>query len=166
MYSLQKIEGRANLLMMTFAELLHPDSVLVPLRAANRDAAIALLVDVLRLPEGAAGRAPLKAALLAREAAGSTGIGNGVAIPHARSHQISAPMLAAGLAAQPIDFNSADGKPVALVFLLAVPAADPKSHLAVLAALSRMALDKKLLRRLNKAASPDEFRALLTELPV
>jgi fructose PTS system EIIBC or EIIC component len=150
---------------MTFANLLHPDSVLVPLRAEDRDAAISLLVDVLHLPEGPAGRAPLKAALLAREAAGSTGIGNGVAIPHARSLKISAPLLAAGLAAQPIDFKAADGKPVTLVFLLAVPAADPKSHLAVLAALSRMALDKKLLRRLNKAASPDEFHAILAEIP-
>ena len=151
---------------MTFADLLHPDSVLVPLRAADRDAAIALLADVLPLPGGAADRAPLKAALLAREAAGSTGIGNGVAIPHARSLNISVPLLAAGRATQPIDFKSADGKPVTLVFLLAVPAADPKSHLAVLAALSRMAMDKKLLRRLNKAASPDEFRAILAELPV
>jgi len=147
--------------MMTFADLLHPDSVLVPLQAADCDAAIALLVDVLRLPGGPADRAPLKAAMLAREAAGSTAIGNGVAIPHARSPNISAPLLAAGLSAQPIDFRSADGKPVTLVFLLAVPAADPKSHLEVLAALSRLAQDKKLLRRLNKAASLDEFRAIL-----
>jgi len=151
---------------MTFADLLHPDSVLVPLHAEDRDATISLLVDALPLPGGAAGRAPLKAAVLAREAAGSTGIGNGVAIPHARSPEVSAPLLAAGLAAQPIDFKSVDGKPATLVFLLAVPAADPKAHLAVLAALSRMALDKKLLRRLNKASSPDEFRAILAKLPV
>jgi mannitol/fructose-specific phosphotransferase system IIA component (Ntr-type) len=153
-------------LSMTFADLLHPDSVLVPLRATDRDAAIALLEDLLRLPGGPADRAQFKTALLAREAAGSTGIGNGVAIPHARSPKISTPLLVAGLAAQPIDFKSADGKLVTLVFLLAVPATDPKSHLAVLAALSRMALDKKLLRRLNKAASPDEFRAILAGLPV
>jgi len=151
---------------MTCADLLHPDSILVPLRAADRDEAIALLVDALPLPGGPAGRAQFKAAVLAREAAGSTGLGNGMAIPHARSQDISAPALAAGLAAKPIDFNSADGKPVTVVFLLAVPAADPKSHLAVLAALSRMALDKKLLRRLNHAASPEELRALLAGLPV
>jgi fructose PTS system EIIBC or EIIC component len=147
--------------MMMLSDLLHPDSVLVPLPTTDRDAAIALLVDVLRLPGDPADRALLKAALLAREAAGSTGIGNGVAIPHARSPKISAPLLAAGLARRPIDFKSADGKPVFLVFLLAVPDAAPSSHLKVLAGLSRLASDKKLLPLLKKAAYPDEFYNLL-----
>ena len=151
---------------MNFMDLLHPDSVLVPLRATDREAAISLLVDVLRLPGGPADCAPLKAALLAREAAGSTGIGNGVAIPHARSPKISAPLLAVGLTARPIDFKSADGKPVSLVFLLAVPNAMPSSHLKILAALSRLASDKKLLPLLKGATYPDELYNLLAPHPI
>ena len=98
--------------------------------------------------------------------AGSTGIGNGVAIPHARTTQITSACLAVARAAEPIDFKSADGRLVTLVFLLAVPDKDPKSHLAVLAALSRMAMDKKLLRQLGKAASPEELRALISAIPI
>ena len=151
---------------MMLSDLLRTNAVLVPLHVTSREQAVSLLVDALDLPGAPAGRDELKSAILSREAAGSTGIGNGVAIPHARTAKIASPYLALARAAQPIDFKSADGKPVTLVFLLAVPAADPKSHLAVLAALSRMAMDKKLLRRLNKADSPDEFRAILAELPV
>lgn len=148
------------------SDLLRPNSVVVPLHVTSREHTVSLLVDALDLPGVPKGGDDLKAAILSREAAGSTGIGNGVAIPHARTAQINSAYLAVARAAQPIDFKSADGNPVTLIFLLAVPAADPKSHLAVLAALSRMALDKKVLRRLNKAASAAEFRAILAELPV
>jgi len=152
--------------LMLLSDLLRPNAVVIPLRAESREQAVSLLVDALDLPVPQKNRDELKSAILAREAAGSTGIGNGVAIPHARAEQITSAHLAVGRAAQPIDFKSADGKPVTLVFLVAVPAADPKSHLAVLAALSRLALDKRLLRRLNKADSPEELRAVLAGLPV
>jgi fructose-specific phosphotransferase system IIA component len=151
---------------MMLSDLLRPNAVVVPLHAASREQAVSLLVDALDLPGAPKGRDDLKSAILSREEAGSTGIGNGVAIPHARTAQITSACLAVARAAQPIDFKSADGKPATLVFLLAVPDADPKSHLAVLAALSRMALNKKLLRRLNKAASPDGLRAILANIPI
>jgi len=149
-----------------FSDLLRPNAVIVPLHVTSREEAVSLLVAALDLPGTPNGGDDLKSAILSREAAGSTGIGNGVAIPHARAAQITSAYLAVARAAEPIDFKSADGKPVSLVFLLAVPAADPKSHLAVLAALSRMALDKKLLRRLNKATSPDELRAIIADIPI
>jgi len=146
------------------SDLLRPESVLAPLRAGSRDEAISALVEVLPLLRE--GRGALKAAILAREAAGSTGLGNGVAVPHARSPRIAAPLMSAGLVAPPIDFRSADGQPVSLVLLLAVPAADPTAHLKTLAALSRLASDKKLLRRLSKAASGLEFYDLIAGFPL
>lgn len=148
------------------SDLLCPDSVVVPLHTTSREIAISLLVEALDLPGSPADKNELKAAILAREAAGSTGIGNGVAIPHARTTRIAAPRLAIGRSAEPIDFKSADGKPVTLVFLLAVAAAEPASHLKVLAALSRLAADKKLLRLLNRAATPDELRSLVAGMGV
>ena len=147
------------------ADLLHPQSVLVPLVASGRDEAIAALVDAIPFVDGVGekGRRELAGAALAREKAGSTGIGDGVAIPHARSSGLTAPRLSVGLSARPIDFRAADGKPVTLAFFLAVPQADPKSHLKTLAALSRAALDKKLLRRMTKAGTPEELYGLLAD---
>lgn len=149
-------------------DLLHPLSVLVPLVAADRDQALEALVCALPFDHGddENARRALTEAALARERAGSTGIGDGVAIPHARSAKLTSPKLSVGLSARPIDFNSADGKPVSLIFLLAVPESDPKSHLKALAALSRVAMDKKLLRQLTKAASPEALYALLAERPI
>jgi fructose-specific phosphotransferase system IIA component len=150
------------------ADLLHPQSVLVPLVAADRQAAIEALVSALPFDraDNPEDRQELIAAVLAREQAGSTGIGEGVAIPHARSAKLSSPRLSVGLSERPIDFNAADGKPVTLIFLLAVPVAAPKSHLKALAALSRVVMDKKLLRQLTKANSAEDLYALLAERQV
>lgn len=151
---------------MVLSDILSPNSVLVPLRAIGPDSAVTALVEALELPGGTQDKEALKAAVLARESAGSTGIGNGIAIPHARSEKLSAPRLSIGLAQQPIDFNAADGKPVTLFFLLAVPAANPTSHLKALAALSRLASDKALRRDLARARSADELFKLVAQIPV
>jgi mannitol/fructose-specific phosphotransferase system IIA component (Ntr-type) len=142
---------------MIVSELLCRQSVLVPLNAVDLQRAVAALVEVLAVPGSAASRAAIRAAVMAREAAGSTGIGSGVAIPHARIPGLPRTVMAAGRAVRPIDFSSSDGKPVSLVFLLAIPAEDPHSYLPVLAGLSRLASDERLLRRLARAAGPDEF---------
>ncbi|MDE2490332.1 MAG: PTS sugar transporter subunit IIA [Elusimicrobia bacterium] len=149
----------------TLADLLGPKSVLVPLKTATLADAVSQLVGALPLdaPED---RAALKAAVLAREAAGSTGIGAGVAIPHARWAKALRPLMAAGLSERPIDFKSADGRPVSLVFLLAVPIADYAAHLKALAAVSRLAADKTLLRRLLKAPSAEALYGLLAGAPL
>jgi mannitol/fructose-specific phosphotransferase system IIA component (Ntr-type) len=151
---------------MTFADILSPASVLAPLDAATREDAVERLVEALGCSAGAADALRLRDAVLARELAGSTGIGAGVAIPHARTPGLKAPRLAVGRAERPLDFKSADGQPVTLVFLLAVPESDPKSHLKVLAALSRLAGDKKLLRALHKADGAAGLFAALSALPV
>jgi mannitol/fructose-specific phosphotransferase system IIA component (Ntr-type) len=106
------------------------------------------------------------ASILAREAAGSTGLGGGVALPHARSARLASPLLAVGRTSVPIDFGSADGQPVSLIFLLAASASDPKGHLKALAALSRTAADKKLVRRMLKAATGKDLYGVLAGVPV
>jgi mannitol/fructose-specific phosphotransferase system IIA component (Ntr-type) len=152
---------------MIVSELLQRRSVLVPFEAAGLERAVAALVEALPLPAtGAPERAAIRAAVLAREAAGSTVIGNGVAIPHARIPLLPRTVMAAGRAARPIEFGSADVKPVSLVFLLAIPAEDPHSYLPVLAGLSRLASDESLLRGLALAAGPDEFFACIAAFPL
>jgi PTS system fructose-specific IIC component len=149
----------------TRADLLRVESILAPMPGADPQNAITALVAALPIKDLSA-RQELLAAVLAREAAGSTGIGEGVAIPHARSSRVSAPLLAIGRAAAPIDFHAADGKPVTLVFLLAVPAAEPSFHLKTLAAISRIAADKELMRRLNGAGDPRQLFDLIASRPV
>lgn len=149
----------------TFADLLRVESVLAPMPGADREKAIAALVAALPITTPQA-KEEVLAAVLAREAAGSTAIGEGVAIPHARSPHVSAPLLAVGRAAVPIDFHAADGLPVTLVFLLAVPTAEPSFHLKTLAAISRIAADKDLLRQLNAAADPRQLFDLISSRPV
>ncbi len=148
------------------SDILRPESVLTPLGAETRDTAIAELIGALDLPGTPADIQAFSQAVLAREEAGSTGIGNGVAIPHARSPRIAKPILAAGLSPRRIDFSSADGKPASLVFLLAVPESSPASHLKILAALSRVSSDKKLLRSLNAAANARELYDRLAPIAV
>jgi len=152
---------------MILSELLSRESVLISLEAASRDQAFGALVDALPLPGCSdADRAAIKSAVQAREAAGPTGIGNGVAIPHARTLLVPRALLAIARLARPLDMQAADGRPVTWIFLLAIPAADPRSYLPVLAALSRLASDEKLLRRLRQEASPGEVYELLAQFPL
>ncbi len=151
---------------MTLGDFIEVEAVVVPLRAASREEAVAELVGSLALPGAPGDRSELVAAVLAREQAGSTGLGNGVAIPHARTRRLTLPRVAAGRAAKPIDFKAADGQPVSLIFLLAVPESDPRAHLQLLAALSRLASDKKRLKVLARAASPQDLFEQLSSWPV
>ena len=152
--------------MNVFANMLRPEAVLVPLNAATREAAIAALVDKLDIPGAVQDRERFKTAVLQREAAGSTGLGRGVAVPHAKTSRIATPMLSVGLVPKAIDFGAADGEKVTLVFLLAGPEAQPTAHLKILAALSRLTSNKKLLGRLNKASSAQKLYELLAEVPI
>ncbi len=148
------------------SDILRPESVLAPVRAKTRDGAIAELVGALSLPGTPADAKALVDAMVAREQAGSTGIGNGVAIPHARSSRLGTSFLAVGLSPRRIDFGSADGKLVSLVFLLAVPESPPGAHLKILAALSRISSDKKMLRSLNASADARELYDRLASIAV
>lgn len=146
----------------TLEQLLRPASVLLPLEAADKAQAVKALIATLGIG-GAAEQQELETAVLDREKAGSTGLGRGVAVPHARSRLVSKPALAVGIARDPIDFASIDKLPVRVIFLLIVPQTDYPTHLKTLAALSRLASDKAKLRRLEKAGSPGDIRSLLAE---
>ena len=93
--------------------------------------------------------------LLKREGLGSTGMGNGVAIPHARFHTIKKPFGIIAKLKQPIDFDAIDGQPVDIVFMLLLPTASEGEQLGALACVARklrVADDLALLRRAKNAA--------------
>ncbi|NLC22301.1 MAG: PTS transporter subunit EIIA [Halomonadaceae bacterium] len=101
--------------------------------------------------------------LMGRERLGSTGIGNGVAIPHARSPLCHTPIAAFLKLAKPIDFDAIDGEPVDLVFVLLVPEEADETHLALLSQVASVLNDAEALTRLRQCSNQHELHASLIE---
>jgi len=94
--------------------------------------------------------------VLERERLGSTGIGEGVAIPHARTDNVEKIIIVFARTMKPVDFNSDDKRPVRLLFMIAVPVRGLKSYLTTLAKISRIVRQEKVRRMLLEASSPDD----------
>ncbi|MGE4535104.1 MULTISPECIES: PTS IIA-like nitrogen regulatory protein PtsN [Halomonas] len=103
------------------------------------------------------------ARLIARERLGSTGIGNGVAIPHARSPHCKEPVAAFLRLAEPVDFDAIDGEPVDLVFVLLVPEEADAAHLALLAEVAGIMNDAETRSRLRGSHSQRDLHERLIE---
>lgn len=148
---------------MLLTELLTPDRIKIPLRARTKDELLAELVGVLE--QGAAVQNPAEVlhAVREREAVLSTGIGNGVAIPHGKTASVSGLALAAGVAPEPVDFDALDGRPVSLFFLLVGSEAAAGQHVKALSRISRMLRNDSFRQRLVDAGTPEEFYAVLSE---
>jgi mannitol/fructose-specific phosphotransferase system IIA component (Ntr-type) len=148
---------------MALADLISPEVVKVPLTARTKPEVIRelaqLLLDAGKLPEL---QAPLDA-LLAREALGSTGLEQGIAVPHAKTSTVRTLTVAIGIAPQGIDFQSADGKPSNIFFLLLAPPDQSGPHIAALAEIARIAKSPTFLRLLVSASSPREVVELFRE---
>ena len=145
---------------MTLDELIRPAHVFIRLRAPDKPR---LLQDVARRIGAVLGlpAAEIAAALLAREALGSTGVGDGIAVPHAQLPTLTAP---AGFFAQlerPVEFAAIDGQPVDLLYVLLSPPEARSEHLALLAAGTRRLRERAVAKALRAAASADDARALL-----
>ncbi|MGP9765614.1 PTS sugar transporter subunit IIA [Halomonas sp. AOP13-D3-9] len=100
--------------------------------------------------------------LIGRERLGSTGIGNGVAIPHARSPHCNAPIAGFLKLSEAIDFDAIDGDPVDLVFVLLVPEEADDTHLSLLGQVATIMNDADTRQQLRKAASQRELLELIT----
>jgi mannitol/fructose-specific phosphotransferase system IIA component (Ntr-type) len=144
---------------MTLTTVLPVDQILLPLTAADRLGAIDELLASLSLDTAALDR--VRAAVIAREHELTTGIGGGVAIPHARVEGIDSPLLALGIAPDGLDFGAIDGAPVQLVFLLISGAEQTDAHLAVLSELCTLLNDPDWRGRLAACATAEEAASLL-----
>ncbi|QBR72249.1 transcriptional regulator [Beijerinckiaceae bacterium] len=147
---------------MDLADLIDPSRVVFGARASNKEQ---LLLD---LASRAATSLHLDSTMLfdalqAREKLGSTGLGEGFALPHARVAGLDQFFGMFVRLHRPIHFDSIDGKPVDLVFLLLIPATAGGEHLATLAAISRRLRDKEFAAKLRKAASGTTLYHLLCE---
>ena len=101
---------------------------------------------------------------LERERKGSTGIGKGIAIPHARTIGVSGLVGALGISREGIDFESEDGQPCHLVFLILAPPEESTTYLKALSAVAFIGKDEAIMSRLTSASSPDEVMSVLGQV--
>lgn len=149
---------------MKLAALLSTDQVILDMRSNEHLPAIEELVDHLvsieRLSEDL--RDEVKAALVAREEQVSTGIGSGVAIPHAFSEKIEDVVAVFGRSKNGVDFEALDHGPVHFIILFVVPKKDYHLHLQTLAAIAKMFTNCEIRKQLAAAESRAEILEILT----
>jgi fructose-specific phosphotransferase system IIA component len=147
---------------MILMRILQPSCVKVPLEARDKLSAITELIDTLDAHGLLLNRDVALQAVLAREQTKSTGIGSGVAVPHGKCTAVRDLVMAVGIASQPIDFDSVDGKPVGIVILLVSPSDQTGPHIQALAKISQLMLDEAFRGKLQKACSAEEVCELLS----
>lgn len=123
------------------------------------DAAVTLMVKSGKINDGEA----YKRQVYAREEESTTGIGEGIAIPHGKCDAVDRPGLAAMVIREGVDFDSLDGAPVTLLFLIAAPNTEDNVHLDVLSKLSMMLMDETFTENLRKAETPEQFLAIIDQ---
>jgi len=150
---------------VTLSNLLSPATINLDLKSADRESVLAELVNQLpQLADQPQSRQTLLRALHEREQLCSTGIGDGVALPHSRNALVglvNQPVIVFGRHRQGIPFNCIDNAPARLFFLLVAPTVT--QHLAVLARLSRLLRDPKLRHDLLAADKPEKVIGLIRE---
>ena len=148
---------------MLLTELLTPDQVIMPLAARDKSGVIAELTRHLTNRWGC-DYGEVLGAVQEREAGGSTGIGFGVAIPHARSARVPELSLVCGVSPSPVPFDSIDGEPVRLFFLIVGPQASAGQHVKVLGRIAKLVRHQDVRQRLVEAATPNDFYNVLLDV--
>ena len=158
-FSLEALEHTGITQRMTLGNLLSADSILPEMQATERYAAIAELVGLLvqhgQIAE--ADRDTVLSALRAREETMSTGIGFGIAIPHASSDRVTKVVAAFGRSSKGIEFEALDNAMVRFVVLFVVPKDQFQTHLRTLAAIAKFLNDRNTRERLGTAATAAEI---------
>lgn len=145
---------------MTLSDLIPAGGVAVDLAATSRKQALHVLCELAQRRLHIPAR-PLLEAVMEREKLGSTGVGDGVAIPHARIDQVDRTCGVFARLKHPVDFDAVDGRPVDLVFLLIAPEDSGAEHLKALARVARVFRREDIRRALRAAPDADAALAIL-----
>jgi mannitol/fructose-specific phosphotransferase system IIA component (Ntr-type) len=146
---------------MRISDYLTRDRIALDLDAGPKTAVLGRLVSMLAASLGLPDHEPLLAEVLRRESIMSTGIGDGIAIPHAAADGIAGPAIAIGIAPAGIDFESVDGKPVHVIFLLVGSRDAPGLQLKALARIARLTREPGFIASLTAARTPEAALALI-----
>lgn len=135
---------------LSVTDLLAPERVRVGLPAESKDEVLEAVMDLLRGARGVHDLGRVREAVHARETVMSTGVGKGLALPHARTDAVTDTVAALAVTAGPVDYAALDGQPVRLVFLLVGPEEERSTHV-------------RLLSRISRLMNRDAFRARLLQ---
>ncbi|HYB21446.1 MAG TPA: PTS sugar transporter subunit IIA [Thermodesulfobacteriota bacterium] len=148
---------------MKILDILDKGMIVSRLTSSDKAGVLRELVRVLAQAEKEVDEERMLEILLERESLGSTGIGEGVAIPHGKSKDVKKLLASFGRSLPGIDFQSMDGKPAHLFFLLVAPENSAGIHLKALARISRLMKDQTFRKRLMEANSSEEIYSLFSE---
>jgi PTS system fructose-specific IIC component len=146
---------------MRLTELLNSNAVLLRLKAQSKREALVEMVELLESAHGFDSKGEILDRVMRREAMMTTGIGNGVAIPHGKARSVDRMAAACAVAPEGLDFESEDGQPVYLMVLFVSPENATTLHVRVLANLSRLLKEESVRKSLREAKSIDAFMAAL-----
>ncbi|WP_042150144.1 fructose-specific PTS transporter subunit EIIC [Paucisalibacillus sp. EB02] len=148
---------------MKITDLLRKDIMILDLQATEKESAIDEMIESLNRSGILTDVAEFKDAILKREAQTSTGLGDGIAMPHAKNKAVKEPTVLFAKSKKGVEYKSLDGQPAYLFFMIAVPEGGNNTHLETLAALSRQLIEKDFVDQLKDASSPEEVHALFAE---
>ena len=148
---------------MKFSELINKNYIIPEFKGSTKKQVLEELVEALASNKGEIDKVELLNALLEREKLGSTGIGDGVAIPHGKLNGLDNIILLFGKSGQGVDFDAIDRKPVCMVFLLVAPADSAGLHLKALARLSRMLREKEFKNSLLMASDAETLLKIIID---
>ncbi len=148
---------------MRIVDLLKPEAIRLHQTLADKSEAIERLIDLHASVGNVRDKEVFRAEILKREELGSTAVGDGIAIPHAKSETVAAPGLAAMTVPSGVDYGAPDGKPSDILFMIAAPL-DGDLHLEVLSRLMTLLMDEGLRAKLKAAKTPEEFLAAIDDM--
>lgn len=148
---------------MKITDLLTKETIILQLKAKTKEEVIDELVAKLQEAGVLRDAQAFKEAIFAREAQSTTGVGDGIAIPHAKTAAVKRPAVAFGRSESGIDYDALDGKPSHLFFMIAAPEGANNTHLEALARLSSMLMDSSFRARIESVSNEEEFIRLIAE---
>jgi len=148
---------------MKIMDFLSADCIVTDLKATDKKSAVVELVDVLKSAKKVKSTDEIIEVVLEREKLGSTGIGQGVAIPHGKTDALTEQVGVLGISRKGIEFNSLDGELVHIIFLLVGPVEVAGQHLKALSRISRLFKDKFLRQAIKDAKTVDEVLKIIQQ---
>ena len=156
-FKLTNVQLKPEIAAMKLSEILDEDNVLPDLKATDKKGILEELAETVVNHEPSVDKNALVKILLERERLGSTGIGDGVAIPHGKFHSVKQPIVSFGRSRKGLDFESMDGEPAHLFFLLVAPEDSASLHLKALARIAKILKNSAFRKILLEAESREEI---------
>lgn len=148
---------------MKIEDVMFKELMIMDLKATTKEAAIDEMIASLKTNNIIDDAAVFKEGIMQREAQTSTGLGDGVAMPHAKNSAVKKPAVVFAKSEAGVDFAALNGEPVHLFFMIAAPAGENDLHLQVLATLARSLVDTNFVNGLKTATTPEEVLALFKQ---